>query len=263
MPVARRGRPALTPPTLRGFVLLAAVAVLGACDTEPGLPTEAARPTIESVRVTPLRDSLATAAPTATVPRVVEAVVGGEGPVTVRVFVRYQETDSLAGQATAEVAPGPVRVEVPLTLPRGATGAYAVTVSTAGPDGQPGDRAAAVFRFAAASLGPPTVTVNEPAPVARPTGTDTAEIPIRATVTDPDGLANVAAVLVRDPETGATIGRLFDDGEGSDDAAGDGVYSAAVVIGADFQPGTISLEVVALDRAETFSEPATFTFTVQ
>ena len=255
MPVARRGRPAL--------LSLAVLVALGACDTEPGLPSEAARPVFETVRVTPVRDSLATAAPTATVPLAVEGVVGGEGPITVRVLVRYQETDSLAAEASAEVAPGQFRVEAPLVLPRGATGAYAVSVSAEGPDGQPGDRAAAVFRFAAASLGPPSVTVNEPATVPRPSGDDVAQVPIRATVTDPDGRANVLAVLARDPETEATIGRLFDDGEGNDETAGDGVYSAAVSVTSAFEPGEYTFEVVALDRAETFSEPATFTFRVQ
>ena len=257
MPVARRGRPAPL------FLLALLGVALGACDAEPGLPVESALPTIESVRVTPVRDSLETAAPTATVPLAVEAVLGGEGPITVRVLVRYAETDSLAGQATAEVAPGTVRVEVPLTLPRGATGTYDVDVSTEGPDGRPGDRASAVFRFAATNLGPPAVTVNAPAPRPRPAGRDTVQVPIVATVSDPDGLANVLAVIARETETGATIGRLFDDGENSDAQADDGRYSGAIVIGSDFEPGTYSFEVVAIDRAAALSEPVPFTFTVQ
>ena len=258
MPVARRGRPApLVLLTLLG-------AALAACDAEPGLPVEAALPVIESVRVTPARDSLETAAPTAAVPLAVEAVLGGEGPITVRVLVRYAETDSLAGRAEAEVAPGAVRVEVPLTLPRGATGSYEVEVSTEGPDGRPGDQAAAVFQFAATNLGPPVVVgVNRPAPRTRPAGRDTVQVPILATVSDPDGLANVAAVIAREIESGATIGRLFDDGDGTDDAADDGVYSGAIVVGSDFEPGTYSFEVVGIDRARAVSDPAVFTFTVQ
>ncbi|MDT0632108.1 choice-of-anchor X domain-containing protein [Rubrivirga sp. S365] len=259
MPVARRGRPA--PVLLTVAALLGAA--LAACDAAPGIPGESARPVIEDVRVTPLRDSLASSAPTAEVPLVVETEVGGAGPITVRVRVRYAETDSLAGQAEVEVEPGPVRVEVPLALPRGATGAYDVVVTTEGPDGRLGDEARAVFRFAATNLGPPVVAVNPPLPRPLPTGQDTVQVPIVAAVSDPDGIANVALVIVRDPESGRFIGRLLDDGEGKDEVAGDGVYSAAIEVGSGFPPGTYALEVVAVDRAEAVSEPARFTFTIQ
>ena len=260
MPVARRGRPAPL------FLLTLLGVALGACDAEPGLPVESALPTIESVRVTPVRDSLETAAPTAAVPLAVEAVLGGEGPITVRVLVRYAETDSLAGQATAEVAPGAVRVEVPLTLPRGATGSYDVDVSTEGPDGRPGDRASAVFRFAATNLGPPAVTVEAPASV--PLGANgVAELTVTVVVTDPDGLANVIAAGLREAGAEGIAVRLFDRGstpqqQSADEVAGDGRYTETIRI-SGVEPGEIMLEAVAVDRAGAVSAPVPFTVTVQ
>ena len=252
MPVAFRGLPVL---------LLVALA---ACDAEPGLPPDVGRPVFESVRVTPVRDSLATSAATAAVPLAVEGVLGG-APATVRVLVRYAETDSLVAEAEAEVAPGAFRVEVPLVLPRGATGAYEVDVTTEGPDGRLGDRASAVLQFAAASLGPPTVRVEAETSVQIDDGV--AEFTVTAVVTDPDGLANVVAVGLRQAGTEGIGFRLFDRGrtvnrESADEVAGDGRYRERVAIpGA--QPGVLELEVVAVDRAGTVSEPASFTVTLR
>ena len=259
MSVARRGRPALV------LLALAASAPLAACDSEPGLPPEAARPTIESVRVTPVRDSLATAAPTAEIPLAVEAELGGEGPITVRVLVRYAETDSVVAEAVAVAEPGPVRVEAPLVLPRGATGDYEVDVTTEGPGGRLGDRAAAVFRFAAASLGPPSVTVESVSVELDRRGVPV--LSVTATATDPDGLANVIAVGIRDAGAEGGVGfrlsdRGPDQGSGADEVAGDGRFTEDLeVLG--IPSGTeIALEVVAFDRAGTVSEPAPFTITV-
>ena len=260
MSVARRGRPAVL------LFALAASASIAACDTAPGLVAEAARPTIENVRVTPVRDSLATDAPTAAVPLAIEADLGGEGPITVRVLVRYAETDSVAARATAEAGPGRVRVEVPLVLPRGATGDYEVDVTTEGPDGRLGDRAAAVFRFAAASLGPPVVTVEAPDAVTADAD-GAAEFTVTVVVTDPDGLANVVAVGLREAESEGIALRLFDRGStpqrpSADETAGDGRYTETVRLGG-LQPGEVALEAVAVDRAGTVSAPAAFTITVR
>ncbi|MEM1118031.1 MAG: hypothetical protein AAF845_18815 [Bacteroidota bacterium] len=250
------------PVASRLAVLLPLAAALGACDAEPGLPETVARPVIADVEITPTRDSLATDAPTATIPLRVEADLEGEGAIEVRVLVRYAETDSLAAEARAEAAPGRVAVDVPLTLPRGATGDYEVTVTTEGADGRPGDQAASVFRFDAASLGPPVVTgVDVPASTVRPTSGSTT-IPIVATVTDPDGRANIAVVALAIPEVGV-LGRLFDAGDGTDETPGDGRYSAGLQIFPDTEAGTFELDVVALDRAGEQSDPFRFQVTVR
>ena len=254
MPVAFRGLPVL---------LLVALA---ACDAEPGLPADSARPVLESVRVTPVRDSLATAAATAAVPLAVEGVLGGAERAVVRVLVRYQETDSLVAEVEADVAAGPFRVEAPLTLPRGATGAYEVDVTTEGPGGRLGDRASAVLQFAASSLGPPTVRVDAPG-AAEINARGVATLVVSAVVSDPDGLANVVAVGLRQAGTEGIGFRLFDRGrtvnrESADAVAGDGRYTEEVAIGGA-EPGELELEIIAVDRAGLVSEPAPFAVTLQ
>lgn len=253
------------PVALRPAVVLLSVALWG-CDAAPGFASESALPTFGAVDVSPIAVSLDTEAPTATVPLAVSGTLDAEGPVRVIVLVRYAETDSLVTEAEAEVAPGDFRVDAPFALPRGAIGEYSVRVATEGADGRAGDQAAAVFRFSATNLGPPSVTANTPSPVSRPSGTTVVRVPIVATVADPDGRANIAAVVAVDPASGLTIGRLFDDGPAggaADQTAGDGRYSANVQVTSDFEPGTYELVLVAVDKYGAESEPAPYTFTVR
>ena len=256
MPVALR--PAVALPALLALATL----VVG-CDAAPGFADAVRQPTLAEVSISPLAVSLDTDAPTAAVPLTVSGTVDADAPVEVRVLVRWAETDSLVADVEQEVSPGAFSVEAPVVIPRGALGDYSVRISTEAADGRAGDQASAVLRFAAASLGPPTVTVAAPGPVTRPTGTATETADVVATVSDPDGRANIAFVVLQLPEGGGVIGRLFDGGEGSDDQAGDGRYSAGLVIDADFEPGGYALEVVAVDRAGEASAPAPFTLTVR
>ena len=251
------------PVAVRPAVALVALAALWGCDAAPGFAVEAPRPVFDAVAVTPVAVALDTDAQTATVPLAVEGTLAGEGPVEVRVVARWSDTDSLVVEAAETVQPGPFRVEAPFSVPRGAVGEYAVRVSTEGADGRAGDQAAAVVRFAATNLGPPSVSVNEPGAVTRPEDDDTVEVPLLATVTDPDGLANVAVVIARVPDGGGTIGRLYDDGQNRDETEGDGRYSAALLVDAGFEPGVYAFEIVAVDRYGALSEPAPFTFTVR
>ena len=256
MPVALR-------PVVAALSICTTLAVAG-CDTEPGFAAAVRPPTLVEVAVTPDSARLDTDAPTATVPLAVEGTLDSDGPVEVRVLVRWMETDSLVAEVAEEVpGAGRFRVEAPVEIPRGATGDYRVQVSTEGADGRPGDQAASVLRFEAGNLGPPTVTVNQPDAVARPAGAATVTVPIVATVTDPDGRANVAAVVLQLPDAGGVVGRLFDGGDGADQDEGDGRYSGGLVVDAGFEPGAYTLEVVAIDRAGEASEPVPFTFTVR
>ena len=252
------------PVALRPAVaLVVACAVAAGCDSEPGFADLVRPPALTDVAVSPLSARLGTDAPTATVPLAVAGTLDAEGATRVIVLVRWAETDTLVARVDEEVAqPGPFRVEVPLVLPRGAVGDYSVRVSTEGADRRPGDQAAAVFRFGASNLGPPTVSAPAPAAVDRPTGTRTVVVPVLADVSDPDGRAHVAAVVLQVPG-GGVVGRLFDGGEGADRARGDGRYSAGIVVDAAFEPGTYELEIVAVDRAGALSAPAPFSFTVR
>ena len=255
-----------------GFSVLMLALCLAACDAAPGGVARAARPVVARVAITPLQDSLETDAPVAEVPLSVALTLEGAGPITVRVLVRYAEavrysgSDTLVASLTESVAPGAVELALPLRLPRGATGDYVVTVATEGPDGRPGDEATARFRFEAASLGPPSVSVSAPGSVTAPApGRRPARLPIVATATDPDGRENVLLVVLRDAD-GFVLGRIYDEGpngRSDDDTAGDGRFSGSLQIPSGFPEGTYALDAVAVDRAGDVSEPAPFTFTVQ
>ena len=249
-----------------GFSVLMLALGLAACDTAPGGVTRAARPVVASVAITPLQDSLETDAPVAEIPLTVALELEGEGPIQVFVLVRYAETDTLVASSTEAVEPGAVELALPLRVPRGATGDYAVTVATEGPDGRAGDEATARFRFKAASLGPPSVSVSAQTSVTAPApGRRPALLPIVATATDPDGRENVRLVVLRDAD-GFVLGRIYDEGpngRSDDDTAGDGRFSGSLQIPPGFPAGTYALDAVAVDRAGEVSEPAPFTFTVQ
>ena len=202
----------------------------------------------------------------------VEDTLAGEGRIVVRAVVRYGETssvrDTLVTQVRVEAQAGPVRIEVPVTLPRGATGEYGVSLLTEGADGRTGDGASGVFRFRAASLGPPVVTaVSAPPTVTPPAQSGRAtDFRVSADVTDPDGRLNVAAVYVVD-ETGAVVQELFDEGSTGrsrgDERLGDGRYTVTLGIPFGFAPGQYALAIVAVDRAGTQSAPVPFTFEVR
>ena len=254
---------------------LLALTTLAACDAAPGLPAEVRRPSVTAFALTPAEDSLATSAMTATVPLVLTATLAGEGRIVVRALVRYAESpsggapDTLAAEARVEAEPGEVRIELPLTLPRGATGDYAVTLTTEGADGRTGDGASAVFRFRAASLGPPAVTgVTAASSVTRPAADRPAvRFPVSADVTDPDGLANVTVVALFDA-SGGLVALLYDEGGAgrspTDAAAGDGRYTtSALGVTAETPAGTVELSAVAFDRAGGQSEPFPFTFEIR
>ena len=252
---------------------LAALLALAACDAAPGLPAEVRRPSVTAFALTPAEDSLATDAPTATVPLVLTATLAGEGAVVVRALVRYAESpsrdapDTLTAETRGEAAPGQLRIELPVTVSRGATGDYAVTMTTEGADGRTGDGAEAVFRFRAASLGPPAVTgVTAAASVTRPTSDRPVAFPVSADVTDPDGLANVTVVALFDTD-GGLVAFLYDEGglgrSPADARAGDGRYTGALGVRRDAPAGTVELTAVAFDRAGGQSAPFPLTFEIR
>ncbi len=250
------------PVAFRPAVALVALTLAG-CDAAPGFAAEVPRPTLAEVALTPTAFALDTGAPRATVPLAVTGTLDAQGPVEVRVLVRYAETDSLVIETVAEVAAGAFRVEAPVVLPRGAIGPYSVRVTTEGADGRAGDQASAVLRFAAANLGPPSVVAGAPGSVARPTGDQSTTLSFSATVTDPDGRENVRAVVAVDPESGVAVLRLFDGGTNGDAVAGDGRYTTRIRVDSSFAAGTYALDFVAIDRAGAESEPAPTTFTVR
>ena len=251
---------------LLGALAFGAAATLAACDSAPGLPSADARPSVTAFALTPSSDSLGTDARTASVPLQLALTVAGTGPVRVRATVRYSGTDTLVTQTTVSVDPGERVVDLPVVIPRGAIGDYAVTVATEGPDRRPGDGASAVFRFRASSLGPPVVgEIAAAATVRRPANANAprTRLPLVVAASDPDGRENLAVVVLEQPGVGI-IGQLSDRGRSFGDAtAGDGRYSGELLIPFDFPPDVYTLNAIAVDRAGRQSDPVPFTFTVE
>ncbi|MFN3597514.1 MAG: hypothetical protein ACK41D_09625 [Rubricoccaceae bacterium] len=245
---------------------LAALLAVAACDNAPG-PRDpvGTPPALSGFAAAPLEVFLDSPAPFAEVPLALSADVrGGEGVVTVRYLVRYQGTDTLVAQGTQPAAAGRTTIDVPLRLPRGAIGDYAITVTTEDAAGRVGDRAAATLRFGATSLGPPVVSqVTVPPRTARP-ATGQTTLRIIATVDDPDGRANIARVDLRAPGAGNVLAQLSDDGRtAGDQTARDGRYTVALSVTPTTAAGPYAFEVVARDRAGLASAPAAVTFVIE
>ena len=259
-----RSMPRVSRPIAALLFTLAFGATWFGCDTAPGLPDESDRPGLSALSISPTQDSLETSAARTTVPVVVTGTLAGQGTITVRTLVRYAETDTLVAEITSNEAPGTFEQSVPLSLPRGATGEYAISVTTEGPDGRAGDEGSAVFHFKAASLGAPSLTLEVGTTVVRQANRSVT-LPIVAVVTDPDGRENIATVIIRFPD-GGVIGQLLDEGRtsrSSDAVADDGRYSGGISVTPATPAGSYTLEVLAVDRAGQESAPASFTFAVQ
>ena len=251
--------------------LLAGLVALAGCDDTPGVTDPfGAPPAVASFSLTP--DSFTASGTDATVDvplSIRVGLVGGEGQVTVRALVRDLDGDEVVAEESvtqAAASPGEAVLTPTLTLPRGAIGDYEVTLTTEDASGRAGDRASALFRFSADSLGPPVVasTNADPMVITRPSS-GSATLTLSAAVTDPDGLPNVARVELREPASvgGTTLFRLRDDGTGGDATADDGTYAVRLALSGAVEPGEYGFEIVATDRFGDESAPTAVTFTVQ
>lgn len=228
---------------------LGSALALPACDTAPALPPLLPEPpAIAAFFLTPAAFTLPGDAAEAQIPLGLSVEVAdpaGNG-VEVRYYVRRQGADDLVAEGVmAPALDDTYAATTTLTLPRGATGLYAVTVLATDPEGRIGDRAVGTIRFEHEPLGGPLITgVEFPEIVTRP-----ATFEVVVEVTDLDGLENLAVVELR-----TSTGQAFpmrDDGGGNtgsgDDAAGDGRFTVALGIGEGSPPGAYAFTVFARD----------------
>lgn len=242
---------------------------LSACDDAPGVTDPfAAPPTLSDFSFTPLEFALDTDAPTAEIPLTLSAQVANPGgrPIDVRYFVRSEfGNESLADGELTPAGGGRYEGGATLSIPRGETGAYVVTVTVLGEDGLVGNTVTGLLRFTAQSLGPPVIeAVDFPETVQRPAdGQPAVLIPIVATVSDPDGQRNVNRVLIR-TEGGAEF-ELRDDGAAGsgDETAGDGRYTITFQAESTNEPGPNLFTIQAFDRAGGASDPFSLTITIE
>lgn len=262
--------------------LLAGSVVFGsACDTAPGPSDPDPRPPIVSDFSYAPQAVLVDQLPPS-------QVVNGLAQVglSLQVSVRDEDGD-LAGVQFIVQSPGldgePVAVgdlqaqggsvytaTVPLSLPIAVVGNYTVMVYATDEAGQLGNEVLGTISLIA-SGGPPVIEqVEMPDRVQRPApGQPPVLIPIIATVSDPDGLANIARVVFT-PRGGAAI-QLCDDGpevacggvsNSGDAVAGDGRFTITVQLENTNAPGVRTFDFQATDRTGLASNVVTRTITV-
>jgi hypothetical protein len=253
---------------------LAACALLplAGCDEAPGPPALISEPpTVSDLQLTPSLFAYDGDADSVRVPiQLSVAVDEGDGGATVRYVVRRQFESVALVEGALTPADGRYTGEAAFTVPRGAVGLYAVTVVASGAGGV-GNEATALLRYAAEDRGAPTVAgaAVDPNPVSVP-----GAFTVTAQVADPDGLANVARVVLG--SGGAEFALCDDGGRGScgfggtdlpapsgDATADDGRYSRRFQIPEGAGTGDIGFTVQAFDRAGQASEPVELIVTLQ
>jgi hypothetical protein len=249
-----------------------AAAALAACDDAPGPPAfEREPPVLSDLQLAPSAFTYTGTDDVVRIPlQLSVAVDEGDGVATVRYVVRRQFESGALAEGTLAPADGRYAGTDTLEVERGAVGRYVVTVVAAGAGGV-GNEATALFDYDATDLGPPVVVAaaSDPNPVTAP-----GAFTVTATVGDPDGLANVARVVLG---SGGAEFQLCDDGNfgscgfggtdlpapSGDEAENDGRFSRRFQIPEGTEPGDIGFTVQAFDRAGQASEPVLLIVTVQ
>ena len=130
-----------------------------------------------------------------------------------------------------------------LEIPRGNSGLYTVIVSAVDAEVRVSNQVRGLFEYVLEGGEPPVITtVTGPDEITPPT-----TFAYVATVTDPDGLGNIASVVTRAPNDDTF--NMFDDGEqGGDEIAGDGRFTVTFDAPEGTQSGTVQFEFQAFDR---------------
>lgn len=267
--------------SLRLFAVCSVFFYLQSCDTAPGAPEQIPNPpTLSNLSFTPLEFLYTGSGETAQIPLEITASVQnpGGGAVTVQYFVRQQfATETLAEGMLARGQGNTYSGGQTLSVPRGATGLYVITVTAVSNDGAVGNELTGLLEFSSESLGPPSIDeVDYPEVVVRPTGPVCEEPPntennpspvpvqIIAAVSDPDGTSNINQVQI---STGGSDFDMRDDGgqnsNSGDETAGDSRYTITFQIECFNSPGPIDFTIVASDRFGQESDPFDFTITVE
>lgn len=170
-------------------------------------------------------------------------------------FVFAAGMDARGPQITGELEPedapsgdcanGWYQTTATVDLPRGAVGPYTVRVYAVGDDGTLGDQMQGLFQFALELGKPPVVeSVEASADTIRPP----AELQFVATVSDPDGLENIARVFVGTPDGGEPL-PMYDDGVSrGDETADDGRYTATFDVPEETESGEGTFSFWAEDK---------------
>ena len=237
------------------------MATLSGCDSAPGVGDLIPNPpTLSDFSFTPLEFEHTGSSETAQIPLQLGVTVANpsSGVLTVDYFVRRQFNDELVAQGTLSgpVGGGLYAGGETVSVPRGEIGMYVITITVVDDAGNVGNIVTGLLRFASENLGPPVITeIDGPAEFTPP-----GQLRLIAVVTDPDGLGNVAGVVVTTP-TGVQL-NMFDDGLSlGDEVAGDGRYTATFDV-PSATPGDQVFTFVATDNFGVESEEVSFTVTI-
>ena len=243
------------------FGALGLIVSLSGCDSAPGagdlIPNP---PTLSDFSFTPLEFEHTGSGDTAQIPLQIGVTVANPagGGLTVDYFVRRQFNDALVAQGMLSGAAGGGRYVggETVSVPRGEIGMYVITVTVVDDRGNVGNIVTGLLRFASENLGPPVITeIDGPAEFTPP-----GQLRLIAVVADPDGLGNIASVVVTTP-TGDPFA-MFDDGLSlGDEVAEDGRYTATFDV-PSATPGDQTFTFVATDNFGAESVEVSFTVTI-
>ena len=144
-----------------------------------------------------------------------------------------------------------------LSIPRGNDGRYTVLTYAVDSELNISNQIRGILDYQLGSGNPPVIeSIIGPTEITPPV-----QLTLVAVVSDPDGLGNIASVVVTTP-TGQERG-MVDDGQSfGDEEAGDGRYTARFDVPAA-EPGTFTFTFQAFDRQGLSSNVVTFDITVK
>ncbi len=185
----------------------------------------------------------------------------------------FSGTETVAAGEMTPAGEGRFTATATVEIPKSDVGVYSVIVFAVDRAGQMSNQARGTFAFEATGEPPVIEEVELPERVTRPApGEDPVLIPIVATVSDPDGLANVARVEMEVVSAGIVLQLCDDGGDGAcntgfgssgDETAGDGRFTLTIQLDSSNAPGETTFEFRAIDRAGLESETVTRTITVE
>jgi len=248
---------------------LCALLLLAACDAAGVAPEIGARgPEVSALAVTPGAVSLDTLAVEEVGLRLALRAEPGDAPLArVAYAVQWQfACGSTALDASGLLDPtgddGTYAADVPLPVTRGRRGAYRVTAWAVDAAGRASAPSAATFTLAGTNGGPPVIA-NIQAPATLRVPRQGSPVPLRfvVTVTDPDGVDDVARAEIITPGLGTVP--LADREGTANPTACDGRYSITFNIPAGTPAGALPFAFRAYDRAGAVSETVPFTVTLE
>ena len=269
----------------RFTVFSSAIAVLTAigCDTAPGPRNiEQSAPIVSDLEFSPRSINLDALPPGSIVDGVAHFSIDVEVSVTdadsdlESVYLFVLSPDPKSPSAAESIAPvtenGTFTTTIELVLPTAETGTYTVKVYASDLEGQLGNQATGSLMVFASSSPPVIEDVDMPDTVSRPNqGEPPILIPIVATVSDPEGLANILRVETVVNGAGPPL-FLCDDGgigecnsgsQSGDIVAGDGLFTLTIRLDASNSAGSNEFVFTAYDRSGLASEPVAKTLLIQ